>query len=140
MNEHGGNARGYLRLLAAFWLTFGLITTFVPKLMELFMTDDGKDAGTAFSDNVWLHDGLDILAVALLLFVLSTIPPTPKILRAAAVVALAPVVAIVYTLVATDFYTALFLVPAATSLAFAAYGLLLAQRRAAPAGVAAEPA
>ena len=70
MDERDGTAQTYLRLLAAFWATFGSITTFVPQVMELFMTDEGKDAGTAFSDNVWLHDGLDILAVALLLWVL----------------------------------------------------------------------
>ena len=139
MSERDRRAHAYLRVLAAFWLTFGLITTFYPRLMELFMTDAGKNAGTAFSDNVWLHDGLDILAVALLLFVLSTLPATTRTLRAAAVVALAPVVAIVYSLVATDFYSPLFLVPAAASLAFAVYGFMLAQTRESPAAAAAAP-
>ena len=136
MDERDGTAQTYLRLLAAFWATFGLITTFVPQVMELFMTDEGKDAGTAFSDNVWLHDGLDILAVALLLWVLATLPASAKTLRAAAVVALAPVLAIAYSLIATDFYNALFLVPLGASLAFSAYGFTLAQRRPAASDVA----
>jgi len=48
--------------MAAFWGVFGLITTFVPGLMQLFMTEEGIDASTSFSDQVWLHGGLDILS------------------------------------------------------------------------------
>lgn len=95
------------------------------NVIELFMTDRGQDAGTAFSRNVWLHDGLDILAVSLLLFVLSTMAITRKTLLGAATVALAPVAAILYSLLATDFWSPLFLIPAAAAAAFAVYGFLV---------------
>jgi hypothetical protein len=127
--REGDQRQLYLRALAVFWLAFGLITTFYPRVMELFMTDRGQDAGTAFSRNVWLHDGLDILAVSLLLLVMSTMAITRKALLAAATVALAPVAAILYSLVATDFWSPLFLLPAAAAAAFAVYGFLLASRQ-----------
>ena len=123
----GDQGQVYLQALAIFWLVFGLITTFYPRVMELFMTDRGRDAGSSFSRNLWLHDGLDILCVALLLLVLSTMPATRKILLAAATVSLAPVVAISYSLVATDFWSASFLIPAAAAAGFAVYGFLLAR-------------
>jgi len=93
----------YLRALAVFYLAFGLITTFYPRLMQLFMTEQGIDASTAFSDQVWLHGGLDILSICVLLFALATLPPMKRTLQAAALVAVFPVVAIVYTFLATPF-------------------------------------
>ena len=125
---HGDTGRIYLKAMAIFWSVFGLITTFYPKLMELFMSDRGKDATTAFSDQVWLHGGLDILSVAVLLFVLSTFRPTEIILKGAAVVALMPTAAIIYTLVATPFWTPLFLIPGVGCFAFAVIGFVLARR------------
>lgn len=119
-------ARTYLRALAAFYMGFGLVTTFYPRLMQLFMTQQGIDASSPFSDQVWLHGGLDILSICILLFVFSTLPITKKTLQAAATVALLPVVAIVYTYVATPFWKPLFLLPAVIALAFSAYGFVLA--------------
>jgi len=58
-----------LRALA--WLAFGLGTTFYPQMMQLFMSPEGIAASTPFSDHVWLHDGLDIISVCVLLFALS---------------------------------------------------------------------
>ena len=118
-------ARTYFVSMAIFWLIFGLGATFYPKMMQMFMTPEGIAASTAFSDQVWLHEGLDILSVSLLLFALSTTPPTPTTLRLAAVVGLMPTAAIVYTLVATPFWTPLFLVPGAGCAAFAVWGLSL---------------
>jgi hypothetical protein len=121
--------------MAAFWLVFGLITTFYPRLMELFMTDEGKDATGEFSDQVWLHGGLDILSVSVLLAALSMVPSTRVTLGAAAVAALMPTAAILYTLLATSYWSALFLVPGAGTLAFAVWGFALARRHEAAAGL-----
>lgn len=120
----------YFRLMAIYWLGFGLITTFFPRLMQLFMSQRGVDASTRFSDQVWLHGGIDILSVSLLLYALSTTRVTRATLTAAAVVGLLPTVAIVYTLVATPFWTPLFLVPGAGTLAFAVWGFALARDQA----------
>ena len=125
MNADAG--RTYLRAMAIFWLGFGLITTLFPRLMELFMSERGRDASTAFSDQVWLHGGLDIISVTVLLFVLSTLHPSAPILRGAATVALLPTAAILYTLVATPFWTPLFLLPAAGCLGFAVWGFTLSR-------------
>jgi len=120
--------RKFFIAMAIFWLGFGLGTTFYPRMMQLFMTPEGIGASTPFSDQVWLHGGLDILSVCLLLLALSTVPATKTTLRLAALVGLLPTAAIVYTLVATPFWTPLFLVPAAGCFGFAAYGFWLASR------------
>jgi peptidoglycan/LPS O-acetylase OafA/YrhL len=109
-------------------LCFGLGTTFYPRMMQMFMTPEGIAASTSFSDQVWLHGGLDILSVCLLLVALSTVPATKTTVRLAAAVGLLPVAAMVYTLVATPFWSPLFLVPAVGCLGFAVYGFMLAGR------------
>ncbi len=91
------------------------------------MTERGVDASTSFSDQVWLHGGLDILSISVLLFALSTMRATKTILRAAATVALFPVVAILYIVAVTPFWSVLFLVPGA-ALGFAVYGFVIAHR------------
>ena len=116
----------YFRSLAGFYAVFGLITTFYPRLMQLFMTDEGVDATSTFSNQVWFHGGLDILSITLLLFVISQLPIRALTVRAAAIVALMPTAAILYTFLATPFWSALFLVPGAAALAFAVYGFVLA--------------
>jgi hypothetical protein len=118
----------YFRSMAAFWLVFALITTFYPRMMQMFMTPDGIAASTAFSDNVWLHDGLDILSVCVLLFALSTVPATKITLRLAAIVGLLPLAAIAYTLWTTPFMTPLILVPGLGCFAFAIWGFMLSAR------------
>jgi hypothetical protein len=120
--------RTYLKAMAGFWLVFGLITTFYSNLMQLFMTQHGINASTPFSDQLWLHEGLDILSVSVLLFALSAMPATKLTLRAAETVALLPTAAILYTLVTTPFWSPLFLVPAAGTFAFAVWGLALERR------------
>jgi hypothetical protein len=121
-------ARRFFIAMAAFWLCFGLGTTFYPRMMQMFMTPEGIAASTSFSDQVWLHGGLDILSVCLLLVALSTVPATKTTVRLAATVGLLPVAAMVYTLVATPFWSPLFLVPAVGCLGFAVYGFMLAGR------------
>jgi hypothetical protein len=121
------SSRRFFIAMAIFWLLFGLGTTFYPRMMQLFMTPAGIAASTAFSDQVWLHGGMDILSVCLLLLALSMVPANRTILRLAATVGLMPTAAIVYTMIATPFWTPLFLVPALGCFAFAAYGFWLAR-------------
>jgi len=119
-------ARTFFLAMAAFWLIFGLGTTLYPRMMQLFMTPEGVAASTAFSDQVWLHGGFDIISVSVLLFALSTVPANANILKLAAAVALLPTAAIIYTLVATPYWTPLFIVPGVCCAAFSLWGLLLA--------------
>ena len=119
--------RRYFAAMAIYWLGFGVGTTFYPRMMQLFMTPEGITASTAFSDQVWLHGGLDILSVCLLLLALSTVSATKTTLRLAAAVGLLPTAAIVYTVVATPFWTPFFLLPALGCFGFAAYGFWIAR-------------
>lgn len=120
--------RTFLLSMAAFWLVFGLGTALYPKMMQLFMTPEGIAASTTFSDHVWLHDGLDIISVCLLLFGLASVPITRTTLRLAALVALLPPVAMIYGLSATPYWKPLFLVPGVMCLAFAVFGFVLSGR------------
>ena len=124
--------RRFLTAMAIFWLVFGLGTTFYPRMMQLFMTPEGIAASTAFSDQVWLHEGLDILSVCLLLLALSKLPATKTTMRLAATVGLMPAIAVVYTLLTTPFWKPIFLVPGLSCFAFAAYGFVLASRMSDP--------
>ena len=72
-------SRNFLLAMAAFWLCFGLGTIFYPRIMQLFMTPEGIAASTPFSDQVWLHGGMDILSVCLLLFALSAGSCLPRV-------------------------------------------------------------
>jgi hypothetical protein len=128
--------RRFFLAMAAFWLVFGLGTTFYPQMMQMFMTPDGIAASTKFSDMVWLHDGLDILSVCLLLFALSSVPATKHTLRLAAIVGLLPLAAIGYSLATTSFMTPLMLVPGLGCFAFAVWGFVLAGRAPATATLA----
>jgi hypothetical protein len=123
-------AVGYLRAMAAYWLIFGLITTFYPALMDLFQTTEGIAAKTAFSDHVWMHGGLDILSVSILVFALSLAPASISalMLRAAGLAALMPAIAIAISLLATPYWNPLFVVAGLGCLAFAVGGVVLAGR------------
>jgi hypothetical protein len=120
--------RRFFVSMGAFWLLFGLGTTFYPRMMDMFMSPEGVAASTPFSDNVWLHDGLDILSVSILLFALSAVPATKATLRAAAIVGLLPTAAVIYSLATTTYMTPLILGPAAGCFAFSVWGFLLAQK------------
>lgn len=116
----------YLTLMAAYWLVFGLITTFYPALMDLFQTDVGVGAKTAFSDHVWFHGGLDIIALVIVLFALSREAGiSPRVLRAVAVAALMPTLAIAWSLLATPYWNPLFTGAGLGTLAFAVWGFML---------------
>ena len=115
--------RTYFLSMGVFWLIFGLITTFYAPLMDLFQTSEGVAAKTAFSTHVWMHGGLDILAFCVLLFALSTLPPSRTMLRAAAVAALGPTIAIVWSLLTTSWWNPLFAVAGLGCFSFAVWGL-----------------
>jgi hypothetical protein len=118
--------RTYFLSMGVFWLVFGLITTFYPSLMDLFQTAEGVAAKTAFSNHVWFHNGLDIIALCVLLFALSTQAPSRTMLRAAAVAALGPTIAITWSLVATSWWNPLFVVAGLGCFGFSVWGFLLA--------------
>ena len=120
--------RRFFTSMAIFWLLFGLGTTLYPRMMQLFMTPEGVAASTAFSDQLWIHEGMDILSVCLLLVALSTVSTTRTTLRLAATVGVLPTAAIVYTWLATPFWKPLFLIAGAGCFSFAAYGFWLARR------------
>lgn len=126
MNDAG--VRLFLRAMAVFWLIFGLITLFVPSLMGLFQTPDGVAARTAFSDHVWMHDGLDILAVALLVFGASMAAVSRPMLNAAAFANLLPAAGIANSLVATPYWNPLFLAPLLGLLGLAVWGFVQARK------------
>jgi hypothetical protein len=121
-------SRTYFLSMGVYWLVFGLITTFYVRIMDLFQSAEGVAAKTTFSNHVWFHGGLDILALCVLLFALSTQPPSRTMLRAAALAALGPTIAIAWSLVATGWWNPLFAVAGLGCFAFAVWGFLLSNR------------
>jgi len=118
----------YLTAMAAFWFIFGIITTFFPALMNLFQTETGISAVTTYSDHIWRHDGLDIIAISVLLYTLSRETVSRNIIRAVAVVALLVTFAIISSLLTTPYWSMLFLVPGLSCFAFAIWGFMLANK------------
>jgi hypothetical protein len=118
----------YFMAMAAFWLIFGLITTFYPALMNMFQTETGINAVTAYSDHIWRHDGFDIIAISVLLFALSRETVSRNMLRAAAIVAVLVTTAIISSLLTTPYWNMLFLVPGLSCFAFAVWGFMLAAK------------
>ena len=118
----------YFIAMATFWLVFGLITTFYPALMNMFQTETGINAVTTYSDHIWRHGGLDIIAISVLLFALSRETVSRNILIAAASVALLVTIAIISSLLTTPYWNMLFLVPGVSCFAFVVWGFMLAAR------------
>jgi hypothetical protein len=118
----------YFAAMAAFWFIFGLITTFYPPLMNMFQTEVGISAVTTYSDHIWRHDGLDIIAISVLLFALSRETASRNMLQASAVVALLVTTAVISSLLTTPYWNLLFLVPGVSCFAFAVWGFWLASK------------
>ena len=127
-NVKPNTTKPYFIAMSAFWFIFGLITTFYPALMNMFQTETGISAVTDYSNHIWRHDGLDIIAISVLLFALSRETASRNMLRAAAVVALLVTIAIAYSLLATPYWNMLFLIPGLSCFAFAVWGFLLAAK------------
>jgi hypothetical protein len=96
--------------------------------MDLFQTPAGVNAKTAFSNHVWMHGGLDIISLCILLFALSGETVNRKIVRATALAALMPTLAITYSLIATNFWNPLFIVAGLGCFAFVVWGFWLAMK------------
>ena len=127
-NTKPNTTKVYFIAMAAFWFIFGMITTFYPALMNMFQTEDGISAVTTYSDHIWRHDGLDIIAISVLLFALSRETASRNMLRAAAVVALLVTIAVISSLLTTPYWNMLFLVPGLSCFAFAVWGFMLASK------------
>jgi len=122
------STKTYFLAMAAFWLIFGLITTFFPVLMNMFQTETGINAVTAYSDHIWRHDGFDIIAISVLLFALSRETASRNMLRAAAIVATLVTIAILSSLLTTPYWNMLFLVPGVSCFGFAVWGFMLVSK------------
>ena len=120
----------YFVSMGIYWIVFGLITIFCPRIMDLFQTEAGVGAKSAFSNHVWLHGGFDILALFALLFALSREPASRNILRATAIAALMPTIAISYSLVSTSYWNPLFIGAGVGCFAFTIWGFMLAASKA----------
>jgi hypothetical protein len=96
--------------------------------MDLFQTRAGVAAKTPFSNHVWFHACLDILSICALLFALSTQPPSRTTVRAGAVAALAPTIAITRSLMTTRWWNPLFAIAGLSAFSFAVWGFLLAKQ------------
>jgi hypothetical protein len=118
----------YFIAMGIYWLIFGLITIFYPKMMDMFQTENGVASKTIFSNHVWLHGGFDIVALCIILFTLSNEVVNRKILRASALAALMPTIAIFYSLAATSFWNPMFIGAGIGCLAFVVWGFALASK------------
>ena len=121
-------SRLYLICMGLFWIVFGLITTFYPKLMDMFQTEDGINAQTAYSNHVWSHDGLDIISLCIVLFALSRETVSKNVLRAVALAALMPTIGIANALIRTPYWNNLFIGAGLGCFAFVIWGFVLAGR------------
>jgi hypothetical protein len=111
--------------MTLFWLVFGLITTFAPSMMDMFQTPEGVAAKTPFSNHVWTHDGLDIIAFCIILFALSRENVSRNVLRAVALAALMPTIGIFYSLATTSYWSPLFIASGVGCLVFVIWGFTL---------------
>ena len=127
-NEKPYPTKVYFIAMAAFWFVFGIITTFYPALMNLFQTETGVNAVTVYSDHIWRHDGFDIIAISVLLFALSRENVSPRMVRAATIVALLVTIAIFSSILTTPYWNMLFLVPGISCFSFAVWGFLLSAK------------
>jgi len=128
MENKSPNTKTYFVAMAAYWLVFGLITIFYPKLMDLFQTEEGVNAKSTFSDHVWLHGGLDIVALCIVLYALSGERVSKRILRGTAFAALMPTIAIFYSLAGTAYWNPLFIGAGLGCFAFSIWGFALAAK------------
>src|SRR5258706_6183499 len=81
-----------------------------------------------YSNQLWRHDGFDIIAISVLLFALSRETTSRNMLRAAAVVALLVTIAIMSSILTTPYWNMLFLVPGVCCLGFVVWGFMLAAK------------
>lgn len=105
-----------LRAAALYWLFFGLLCTLSPKTMSfLLLTSQGQlYDNDGFAQQLWFHQGMDVLAVAGFFYGVSRLPSPPKsLLRASAMAAFAPTAAIVWSYLRTPYWNPLVLLAGA---------------------------
>jgi hypothetical protein len=122
------SAKLYYIALGIFYLGFGLVTIFYPKLVQVFQTAEGIAASTPFSDNIWRHQGLDLLSVATIVFALSSQQVSAAMLRTTAVITIMPAIAVINSCLATPYWNGLFFVPCIFCLGFTVWGFSLAAK------------
>lgn len=127
MAQHN-SSKIYFIAMGAFWFIFGIITTFFPSLMNMFLTSEGINSTTTYSDHVWRHDGFDILSISVFFFALSRETASRNMIRAGAIVALLVTVAIFSSLLTTQYWNMLFIVPGITCLGFTIWGFRLTSK------------
>jgi|TARA_B110000902_G_scaffold241406_1_gene291739 cytochrome c biogenesis factor len=123
------NTKNYFIAFAIYWGGFGLVTTFYPALMDLFLSNDGIKASTDFSNHVWMHGGIDILALVIVLLALSREKLSKNTIIATAFAAFFPTIAIVYSLVFTPYWSALFIGSGLGTLLFFVWGLYIGLKK-----------
>jgi hypothetical protein len=123
----GKKVSRFLVAMGAYWMVFGLITICAPALMDLFQTPEGVAAKTTFSNHVWMHGGFDIVSFSILLFALSRTSASRGMLRAVGLAGLMPTTAITISLVATPYWSPLFVVAGLGCLGFSVGAFLLAR-------------
>jgi hypothetical protein len=119
----------YFVAFAIYWGGFGLVTTFYPDLMDLFLSDKGVTKSTEFSNHVWMHGGIDILALVIILLALSRETLSKNTIVATAFAALLPTIAIFYSLLLTPYWSALFIVSGLGTLFFFIWGLTIGLKK-----------
>lgn len=124
------NTKKYFIAFAIYWGLFGIVTTFYPTLMNLFLSDNGIKASTEFSNHVWMHGGLDILALVIVLLALSRENLSKNTIIAIAFAALLPTIAIFYSLLFTPYWSALFIGSGLGTLLFFVWGLIIGMKKA----------
>lgn len=123
------NTKKYFIAFAIYWGGFGLVTTFYPALMDLFLSNEGIKASTDFSNHVWMHGGFDILALVIVLLALSKENVSKNTIIATAFAALLPTIAIFYSLIFIPYWSALFLGSGLGTLLFFAWGLTIGLKK-----------
>mgnify|MGYP001031648223 CR=1 FL=1 len=123
------NTKKYFIAYAIYWGGFGLVTTFYPALMDLFLSDDGIKASTDFSNHVWMHGGIDILALVIVLLALSREKLSKNTIIATAFAALLPTIAILYSLLFTSYLSILFIGSGLGTLLFFVWGLTIGLKK-----------
>lgn len=127
-NKETNKTRIYFVAMGVYWLVFGLITIFYSGMMDMFQSETGIASKTEFSSHVWLHGGFDIIALVIILFALSKENVSGNILRATALAALMPTLAIAHSLINTTYWNSLFIVAGLGCFAFVIWGFSLAAK------------
>jgi hypothetical protein len=125
--ESNKRIKVYFIAMAVYWIVFGLITIFCPQMMDMFQSENGINAKTDFSNHVWLHGGFDIVALCILLYTLSGEAVSRRMIRATALAALMPSIAIFYSLASTSYWNPLFIGAGLGCFAFVVWGFVLSK-------------